>query len=80
MGRQKSPSNLQVFGSNVRRLRHARALSLRNLATQCNIDHSAIARIEKGEKNITILTLMELAKGLEIHPKKLLDLDFRLDD
>lgn len=80
MGKQKAPSPLEIFGENVRKLRQARSLSLRNLAAMCNIDHGAIARIEKGEKNITILTILELAKGLDIHPKKLFDLDFRLED
>ncbi len=80
MGKQKPIDPLQQFGANVRALRQAKGLSLRSLATQCKLDHSDISRIENGEKNITILTILELAKGLEVHPKKLLDLDFRLED
>jgi transcriptional regulator with XRE-family HTH domain len=38
--------------------------------------YSDIGKIEKGIANITMLILLELAKGLEIHPKKLLDFDF----
>jgi hypothetical protein len=32
--------------------------------------------MEKGEINITLLTILELATALVIHPKKLLDFDF----
>lgn len=80
MGKQKASDPLKEFGDNLRKLREARGLSLRNLAAQCRLDHSDISRIERGEKNITILTILELAKGLDIHPKKLFDLDFRLED
>lgn len=71
---------LQIFGNNVREIRGSQGLSLRGLATMCNLDHSGIARIEKGQKNITILTILELAKGLQVHPKELFDLDFGLED
>ena len=37
-----------------------------------------ISKIEKGKRNIQISTILELAKGLEIHPKELFD--FNLED
>lgn len=80
MGKTKAADPLQIFGENIRKLREARGLSLRGLAAMCKLDHSVIARIEQGKKNITILTVLELAKGLEVHPKKLFDLDFKLED
>ena len=80
MGKNKAENPLLTFGENVRKLREAKGLSLRNLAAMCNLDHSGIGKIERGELNVTILTVLELAKGLDLHPKKLFDLDFKLDD
>lgn len=47
-------------------------------------DVAAIGRLEtkqvyraiNGEASITLSTLAAIAKGLEVHPKKLLDFDF----
>lgn len=80
MGKSKAPDPLQLFGENIRKLREAKGLSLRNVAAMCNLDHSGIGKIERGELNVTILTVLELSKGLEVHPKKLFDLDFNLDE
>lgn len=70
------------FGKQVEMLRKKKNLSYRKLAQNCNIDYSNISKIEKGTEktNITMLTLLELAKGLEVHPKKLLDFEFELEE
>jgi transcriptional regulator with XRE-family HTH domain len=75
MGKDSSQEYLKKFGANIKSMRKARGLSLRKLAALCNIDHSDIARMEKGKINITILTLRELARTFEVPPKKLLDLE-----
>jgi len=63
------------FGIQIAKLRTDQNLSLRQLAQNCEIDHSDISKIEKGERNIQLSTILELAKGLDKHPKKLLDFD-----
>jgi transcriptional regulator with XRE-family HTH domain len=60
------------IGSNVRRIRTKKGLSLRELSYLCNIDNSKIAKIEQGRINITVKTLMELCSGLEVGPSELL--------
>ena len=75
MATGKTSDVLSKLGDNIKALRTKKKLSLRQLAAQCDVDHSDIAKIEKGERNFTILTLLELAKGLEVHPRKLLDFD-----
>jgi len=55
-------------------------ISLRDLAKKCDVEHSAIGKIEKGEIKIQLPTVFELAKGLEIHPKDLFDFDFPLEE
>jgi HTH-type transcriptional repressor of puuD len=48
-------------------------LSYRKLAQKCDIDHSNISKIEKGEVDLRISTIQELAKGLKVHPQELFD-------
>jgi len=65
------------FGKLVAKARKAKKLSYRKLATLCNtIDHSYISKIEKGETNITLETLAELVKALDIEPNILFKFKF----
>jgi ribosome-binding protein aMBF1 (putative translation factor) len=64
------------FGANLRKLRKERKLSLRQLSYLCKVDHSKIGAMERGEINITLLTMKELALGLGVHPSTLLDFKF----
>jgi transcriptional regulator with XRE-family HTH domain len=64
---------LLKFGTRLNELRILKNLSYRKMAQQCKIDHSDIAKYELGETNITLLTLNELAKGLDVDPKELLN-------
>ena len=54
------------FGSKVRDQRKLKKLSQEKLALLCNIDRSYMGRIERGEVNVTIEKVYELAKALEI--------------
>ncbi|MGF7079736.1 helix-turn-helix domain-containing protein [Mucilaginibacter sp. UYCu711] len=64
---------LILFGNHLKSLRLTKKLTYRKMALNCNIDYGDIQKIESGKVNITILTLRELAKALEIEPKLLLD-------
>lgn len=72
---EENNANLIAFGENLKKLRTKKNLSLRQLAAACNIDHSKIGKFEKGSSNPTLLTIIDLAAGLEVHPKKLLDFE-----
>ncbi len=67
---------IEKFGENVFKRRNELKLSYRQLAQKCDVNFSAISKIEKGQKSLEIQTIIELAKGLEIHPKELFDFDF----
>ncbi|NOS93025.1 MAG: helix-turn-helix transcriptional regulator [Cyclobacteriaceae bacterium] len=73
MQSKKKKEALVQFGKRLSYLRKAKKLSFRQLAVLCDVDYSNIKKFEKGEKNITIATLMELAIGLGVHPKELLN-------
>lgn len=66
----------RAFGKNVEKYRKEIGLSYRELAQKCDIDHSNISKIEKGEVDLRISTIQELAKGLRVHPKELFDIEF----
>jgi transcriptional regulator with XRE-family HTH domain len=62
---------LQEFGSNLKKIRKRKGLSLRALSYECSIDFSDIGKIERGEINVTLLTIVQLAKALEVPPGEL---------
>jgi transcriptional regulator with XRE-family HTH domain len=57
---------LKEFGNNLKKIRTQKGLSLRALSYECSIDFSDIGKIERGEINITLLTIMQLAKALNV--------------
>lgn len=65
------------LGIHIRQLREKKNLSQENLAHDCNISKSQIARIERAEINTTVKTLVKIANALEIDPKELFDLKSR---
>lgn len=67
---------LERFGENVLKRRNELKLSYRQLALKCDIDFSAISKIEKGQKSLEFQTIIELARGLDLHPKDLFEFDF----
>lgn len=64
---------LKQFGKNLERIKHEKQLSYRKIAQNCNVEHSDIKRYVDGKINPTLLSLVEIAKGLGVHPKDLLD-------
>ena len=71
----KEQKVLQKFAENVSRIRANKRLSLRQVASKCEVDYASISRIENGKVNLTLTTLVQLSIGLEVHPKKLLDFE-----
>ena len=57
---------LQRFGATLRQYRQQRRLSHKALATRMGIRPSYISEIELGKRNITVLTLLRLARALDI--------------
>ena len=73
----KDKKRLQKFRGNLVRLRQERELSQRGLSYLCDVDYSKISKLENDENtNLNLTTLFELAKGLGVHPKELIDYEF----
>jgi len=57
---------LSIFGSNLRHIREEKGYSQRELSTRCNIDNADISRMEKGNINVTLRTVAQLADALDV--------------
>lgn len=77
---EREKKRLQKIGSNLLRIREKLGLSQDQLAARCDVDRGKISKIENATANHYVTTLIEIAKGLGIEPKKLLDVDFHLED
>lgn len=64
MPKAKAPALLR-FGSNVLRLREAKGWTQEQLAEKADLDQTYISGIERGERNLTILSVTKLAKALK---------------
>ncbi|MBB6274028.1 hypothetical protein HDF26_004501 [Pedobacter cryoconitis] len=53
--------------------KHKVTPSLRKLATRSEFEYSHVQRISKGYVDISLTTIISLAKGLEMEPTKLLE-------
>jgi transcriptional regulator with XRE-family HTH domain len=76
--KEKDKRRLRKIAANLTKVRESKGLSIRQLATRCDVDHSKISKIEGHKANLMVTTLLELAEGLGVHPKRLLD--FEIDD
>ena len=61
-----------VIGQLIRTRRTQQKITQESLALQCGIDRSYMGRIERGEVNLTVEKLYEIANTLQISAKDLL--------
>lgn len=73
---ERDKARLEKIGKRIRELREAQGLSQDELAARCNVDRAKISRMENATANHYITTLIEVASGLNIPVKKLLDIEF----
>lgn len=73
MTNQEFISLKKKFGTNLRKIRDKKGMSLLDLSYNCSLDHSKISKIELGKVNPTLKTIIELAKGLDVSPPELLE-------
>lgn len=57
---------LQLIGNNLRKKRSTKGISQQELADNSDVAKSTIQRIEKGEMNPSILTLIKISLALKI--------------
>lgn len=62
-----------AFGQRIRAIRKEKGLSQESLAALADIDRSYMGHIERGEKNITLTKIYQIAKALDVRPSNLFD-------
>ncbi|HVU57723.1 MAG TPA: helix-turn-helix transcriptional regulator [Puia sp.] len=62
----KTDKYLKKFGENLQKLREDREISTRKFADLADISHSSVGRLEAGETNPTLTTLIKLADALGV--------------
>ena len=64
----------KALGANIRTRRKENGISQDALALECGLDRSYMGRIERGEVNITVEKLYQIASRLGCEPASLLPL------
>lgn len=63
----------KVFGANVRKYRLAAGLSQEAVAVKMGVDRAYVSGMERGQQNVTLLTMWHAAQALGVRPADLLD-------
>tara|TARA_Y100001949_G_C15976022_1_gene326095 strand:- start:698 stop:952 length:255 start_codon:yes stop_codon:yes gene_type:complete len=78
---KREEERLKPFRKKLRELREEQGLSQRELSSKCDVKHTKISQLEINDKsNLNLTTLFELARGLNVHPKELIDYEFDFID
>lgn len=72
-GKQDVDQLLLRVGDAIRARRKARGLSQEALADAAGVDRSHMGKIERGERNVTTLRLVEIARALGVTVASLFD-------
>jgi transcriptional regulator with XRE-family HTH domain len=62
---------LKALGQAIRDVRKSRSVSQEALAHNAGIDRSHMGKIERGERNVTALNLLRVAKALGVQPSEI---------
>lgn len=63
---------LKSFGQILRSERLKKNLSQEALSFESGLDRTYVGGIERGERNVSLINIVKLAKALKIHPSELL--------
>ena len=61
-----------MVGARIRERRHAAGLTQATLAEKCGLHRTFIGSVERGERNIALLSLRRIAASLRVTPAELL--------
>jgi len=67
-----TPDLNRILGLNLRRLRETLQLSQEEFADRCGLHRTYVGAIERGERNVTLKTLRNLADALDTSAIELL--------
>lgn len=62
---------LKTFGERVRSARAGSGLSQESMAQRCGVHRTYYSAVERGERNVGLLNLFKIARGLAVDPGQL---------
>ena len=62
-----------TFGSNLKYYRTEANMSQAALAVKMGVDRAHVSAMERGQQNVTIVTLWHVAQALDVEPASLLE-------
>lgn len=62
-----------IVGRNIRQLREGSGLTQEALAHDAELDVGYLGRIERGERNPSLMVLVRISAQLKVHPAELLN-------
>ena len=62
----------KAFGAQVRALRKPRGLSQEQLAHLAGLDRTYVGSVERGERNVSLDNIWNIALALGVHPSELI--------
>lgn len=71
---------LQAFGKNLKHLLEVNKMTPEDVAAHGNIETKQVYRVINGEHSATLSIVVAIARGLNVHPKTLMDFDFDFED
>ncbi|MEK2602920.1 helix-turn-helix transcriptional regulator [Burkholderia arboris] len=71
-GQRDVEGDLRELGRSIRARRLALDISQESLAHLASIDRSHMGKIERGERNVTLMNLLKIARALSCRPSDLL--------
>lgn len=66
-------NSLVIFGKRLKELRLKRGLSQEALAERAGIHRNYLGGIERGERNVSLSSILKIAAALKVKPTKLLE-------
>ena len=69
-----------MFGENLRRFRTQAGLSQEAVAERMGVDRAHVSSMERGQQNVTLLTLWHTSQAVGVKPADLLDEEFAIAD
>ena len=66
-------TSLDRFGGRLAQIRHERGLSQESLAKLSRLHRTYVSSVERGERNISLLNIIKLARALRVTASSLVD-------
>ena len=68
---------LKAFGKHLRHIRKEKGLSMESVAYEAEIEYRQLGRIERGEVNTTLVSILRIAEVLKVDLNTLFTFQYR---